>query len=29
MVLHHDEAFGSELIFEKYDEYFNEKGELI
>ena len=29
MVLHHDEAFGSELVFEKYSEYFNENGQLI
>jgi|GEM_PF-3229581 len=29
MILHHDQAFGSELVFEKYSEHFNEKGELI
>ncbi|WP_431127607.1 hypothetical protein [Flagellimonas flava] len=29
MVLHHKQAFGSELVFEKYSEYFDGKGELI
>jgi len=29
MVLHHNQAFGSELVYEKYSENFNEKGELI
>jgi hypothetical protein len=29
MVLHHNQALGSELVYEKYSENFNEKGELI